>query len=77
MYTFYSRIPEINVQAFKIVKYTGDESGVVLAHEISGSSVVRIDGQHFYTRAISMQTGDGVEIPHLIKDYVFRKSSTK
>ena len=67
MYYFYSRIPEIRAEAYKLTEYRGNEKDVVLAHEITPTWVDRIDGDYFYRQAA------GGEIPHLIKEYIFRK----
>ena len=35
MYYFYSRIPEIRAEAYKITEYTGSEKDVFLAHDVN------------------------------------------
>lgn len=67
MYYFYSRIPEVKADAYKFSEYTGSEKDVFLAHEISPTTVDRIEGDYFYRQAA------GGEIAYLIKDYIFRK----
>ena len=67
MYSFYSRIPEIRAEAYKITEYTGSEKDVVLAHEVTPTWVDRIDGDYFYRQAA------GGEIKHLIKEFIFKK----
>lgn len=74
MITFYSRIPEINLLAYKLEKYTGDEKGVLFSHSFYGYSVVRIEGEFFISTAVSTTTGAIVETKNLIKDFVFCKS---
>ena len=67
MYYFYSRIPEIHAEAYKLTEYTGSEKDVTFAYEVGPTKVDRIDGDYFYRQAA------GGEIPHLIKEYIFRK----
>ena len=67
MYYFYSRIPEIHAEAYKLTEYTGSEKDVTFAYELGPSTVARIEGDYFYSQAA------GGQIPHLIKEYIFRK----
>jgi hypothetical protein len=69
MYYFYSRIPEIKAEAYKITEYTGSEKDVLLAHDVNPTWVDRIDGDYFYRQAA------GGEIKHLIKEFIFKKHS--
>jgi hypothetical protein len=70
LYCFYSRIPEIRAQGYKITEYTGSEKDVFFAYELGPARVDRIDGDYFYTQAA------GGEIKYLIKDYIFAKINT-
>ena len=71
LYYFYSRIPEIAAEGYKITEYTGSEKDVPFAYEPGPARVDRIDGDYFYTQAA------GGEVPRLIKDYIFRKIGRK
>jgi hypothetical protein len=67
MYYFYSCIPEIHAEAYKLTEYIGSEKDVTFAYELGPSKVARIEGDYFYSQAA------GGQIPYLIKEYIFRK----
>ena len=70
MYYFYSSIPEVRAEAYKLTEYTGNEKNIVLAHELTPTWVDRIAGDYFYRQVA------GGENRHLIKEYIFKKTFT-
>lgn len=67
----FTTIPEVRSFAWKLEKIPSKKPGVIMHTMPNPSFVERIDGDYFYSSAISSQTGLAIEIKYLISDYVF------